>query len=142
MREGKSRYKVLVIEDNEQNLELMTYLLKAFGHEVACARDGREGISSASAHHPDVIICDLQLPVMSGYEVVEALKGSAELSRIPIVAVTALAMVGDRENVLAAGFDGYISKPIKPETFVDEIVGYAVRKRQQLEQTDGAKEEI
>jgi two-component system cell cycle response regulator len=72
----------------------------------------------------DLIICDVQLPKVDGYEVVRQLKNDAELSRTPIVAVTALAMVGDRERVLASGFDGYVSKPIDPETFVAQVEAF------------------
>jgi CheY-like chemotaxis protein len=113
--------RILVIEDNLTNLDLMTYLLTAFGHVPLPAHDGEEGLYAAAHEHPDLIICDLQLPGMDGYEVARWLKGHPELHAIPLVAVTALAMVGDRDRVLAAGFDGYIAKPITPETFVEQI---------------------
>jgi two-component system, cell cycle response regulator len=113
--------RILVIEDNLTNLDLMTYLLTAFGHVSLSAHDGEEGLYAAEHERPNLIICDLQLPRIDGYEVARRLKGHPELHAIPLVAVTALAMVGDRDRVLAAGFDGYIAKPITPETFVEQI---------------------
>lgn len=113
--------RILVIEDNPANMELMAYLLKAYGHEFLCATDGEAGLDTARQELPDVIICDVHLPRMDGYGVVNILKHSPELRAIPAIAVAALAMVGDREKLLEAGFDGYISKPIDPETFIDEI---------------------
>ncbi len=116
--------RVLIIEDNPANLELMTYLLGAYGHTVFTAQDGRRGLEAARREHPDLIICDVQLPEMDGYEVARWLKSDAELRHVPLVAVTALAMVGDRDRVLAVGFDGYLTKPINPETFVRQIEIY------------------
>ena len=110
--------RILVIEDNPENLELMTYLLRAFGHEAMTAESGKPGVDIARLERPDLIACDVQLPDMDGYEVVRRLKAIPELSNVPVVAVTALAMSGDREKGLAHGFDGYISKPIDPERFV------------------------
>jgi two-component system cell cycle response regulator len=113
--------RILLIEDNPANLELMSYLLGAFGYAPVAAVDGAEGLAAARREVPDLIICDIQLPTMSGFEVARQLKHDASLRAIPLVAVTAFAMVGDRERVLAAGFDGYIAKPINPETFVREM---------------------
>lgn len=112
---------VLVIEDNPANLELMTYLLRSFGHQVVTAEDGDLGFSAARTRPPDIIVCDVQLPGTDGYGVVRAVRADPALTAIPIVAVTALAMVGDREKGLATGFDGYIPKPIDPERFVAQI---------------------
>lgn len=112
---------IAIIEDNPDNLELMTYLLKAFGYTVQTATDGEEGLKAAYREVPDLIICDMQLPGMSGYEVAKHLKGDFVLAARPLIAVTALAMVGDRDRILASGFDGYIAKPINPETFVQEV---------------------
>jgi two-component system cell cycle response regulator len=116
--------KVLVVEDHPANMQLMEYLLRAFGHSVVGAETGEDGITAARASEPDLIICDIQLPGIDGYEVVRALKGGDDPVRAPIIAVTAFAMAGDRQRVLAAGFDGYLSKPIVPETFVGEIEGF------------------
>lgn len=110
--------RILVIEDNTANLELMTYLLQAFGHAVVAAADGECGIEAALRERPDLILCDVLLPDVDGYTVARTLKADAALRRVPIVAVTALAMEGDRERGIAAGFDGYIEKPIDPERFV------------------------
>jgi CheY-like chemotaxis protein len=118
---------ILVIEDNQANLELMTYLLTAFGHTTIGARDGEEGVEAALRTHPDLILCDLALPKLDGYGVARRIKAELSLNAVPLIAVTASAMVGDRDKVLAAGFDGYISKPITPETFVTEVESYLHR---------------
>jgi two-component system cell cycle response regulator len=116
--------RILVIEDNPTNLELMTYLLTAFGHQAIRARDGEEGVAAALAEPPDLILCDLALPVLDGFGVARRLKADPRLASVPLIAVTASAMVGDRAKVLATGFDGYITKPITPETFVGEVESY------------------
>lgn len=116
--------RILVIEDNPTNLDLMTYLLTAFGHTSLTAHDGEEGLAIIQREQPDLIICDVQLPQMDGYKVAQWLKSHPHLRTIPLIAVTALAMVGDRDKLLAAGFDGYITKPISPETFVTEVEGF------------------
>jgi CheY-like chemotaxis protein len=113
--------RILLIEDNPANLELMSYLLRAFGYTLQTAQDGAEGLASARLSPPDLIICDMQLPTLDGYEVARLLKSDPVLRTVPLVAVTALAMVGDREKVMAAGFDGYIAKPIDPEIFLRQI---------------------
>ncbi len=112
---------ILVIEDNEQNMYLCTYILTSRGYEVVQARSGRDGIASALEHQPDLIILDIQLPEMDGYAVARELKGNPETQSIPVVAVTSYAMMGDRERILAAGCEGYMEKPINPETFMGEI---------------------
>jgi two-component system cell cycle response regulator len=116
--------RILVIEDNVTNLELMVYLLTAFGHATLSAPDGEEGLGKAIEELPDLIICDVHLPKMDGYEVARRLKADTRCKGIPAVAVTALAMVGDRDRVLSAGFDGYLTKPIDPETFVAQIEAF------------------
>jgi len=116
--------RVLIIEDNKANLDLVEYLLKASGYTTLSARDGEEGVRTARKERPDLIICDLQMPIMNGYEVVRQLKKDPLLRSIPVIAVTALSMPGDRSNVLTAGFDGYLSKPIDPETFVRTVEGF------------------
>jgi two-component system cell cycle response regulator len=113
--------RILVIEDNPANLDLMSYLLKAFGHEVQTAGNGAEGLVRAGQDPPDLIMCDIQLPVLDGFGVARALKQDPVLKRIPLLAITAFAMVGDRERVLAEGFDGCLLKPINPRTFVSEV---------------------
>jgi len=113
--------KILLIEDNEQNRYLATFLLEQRGYEVVPAESGPLGIELAAKVRPDLILLDIQLPGMDGHAVARALKSDPELQSIPIVAVTSYAMVGDREKVFAAGAQGYIEKPINPETFVSEI---------------------
>jgi CheY-like chemotaxis protein len=119
--------RILVIEDNPTNMELMTYLLNAFGHTTITARDGEEGMEAALRHVPDLILCDLALPKLDGYGVAQRLRAEPRLRTVPLIAVTASAMVGDRDKVIAVGFDGYISKPITPETFVAEVESYLHR---------------
>ena len=113
--------RILIIEDNPANLDLMTYVLKAFGHVPSVAQDGEQGLATMRRDQPDLILCDIQLPGMDGHAVAREVKAEVALRGIPIVAVTAIAMVGDRDKVLASGFDGYISKPIDPETFVAQV---------------------
>lgn len=116
--------RVLIIEDNPASLDLMVYLFKAFGHEPSSARDGLEGIEVARRNVPDLILCDIQLPGADGVQVCTELKRDAATKDIPLVAITAYAMVGDREKLLAHGFNGYLSKPIDPQTFVAEMAPY------------------
>lgn len=113
--------RILIIEDNPASLELMRYLLKMSGHEVHAADDGAAGLEAARQLLPDLIICDVRLPKIDGYEVVRCLKADPGFRDVPVIAVTAQAMLGDRERGLAAGFDGYLYKPIEPETFVVEV---------------------
>lgn len=115
---------VLVIEDNEQNLYLVSFILEKSGYAVVQARDGREGIAQAARVAPVLILLDIQLPGMNGYEVAQVLRRNPALAAVPIVAVTSYAMVGDRERALEAGCFGYIEKPINPETFLRDIEQY------------------
>jgi len=115
---------LLIIEDNEQNFYMMRFLLEKKGFKVLGAENGRLGVQMALEHIPDAILLDIQLPEMDGYAVAAELKKHHELDRVPIIAVTSYAMVGDREQILAAGANGYIEKPINPDTFVDEITQF------------------
>jgi len=112
---------ILVIEDNPQNLKLMVYLLESFGHTSESALDGLSGLEAAMRGKHDLVLSDILMPGIDGYELARRFKADERLKAIPLIAVTALAMVGDRDRVLAAGFDGYISKPIDPLRFVTEI---------------------
>ena len=116
--------KILIIEDNLANLELMSYLLRAFGHHTLSASDGIAGLEAARSDSPDLIVCDIQIPGISGLEVARRLKVDPVLGKIPLIAVTAFAMVGDRDKVMAAGFDGYITKPIEPKRFVRQLEAF------------------
>lgn len=113
--------RVQLIEDNEQNRYLLSFLLGARGHQVSAAVDGISGIRMAQTLQPDVILLDIQLPGMHGYDVAQRLRQIPELAHTPIIAVTSYAMPGDREKALAAGCDNYIEKPIDPETFVQDV---------------------
>jgi two-component system cell cycle response regulator len=123
----------------------VVYLLQAFGHEVRGSKEGAEGIEMARQHQPELILLDIHMPKMDGYEVASRLRKDPQYRHTPIVAVTALAMVGDREKLLASGFDGYISKPIEPESFsakVQEFLGLPVRSPESLPTTaKNAKEQ-
>jgi len=118
------KLRVLIIEDNEQNLYLLTFLLTMNGYTVDSAAEGPTGIEKALAQAPDLILLDIQLPVMDGYAVARAIRSQPALANIPIVAVTSYAMPGDKEKALESGCNGYIEKPINPETFLSEIGNY------------------
>jgi two-component system, cell cycle response regulator len=115
---------ILIADDNEANRELMLYLLRAFGHEAVGVPDGLAAYEAARNGDFSLVLTDILMPGLDGYELAERLKGEARLAAIPLVAVTALAMAGDRERIKAAGFDGYISKPIEPQSFVAQIESY------------------
>lgn len=121
---------ILVIEDNDQNIYLMRFLLENHGYTVALARDGKTGIELAHSLTPQAILLDIQLPEMDGYAVATAIRNDPSLVGIPIIAVTSYAMLGDREKALAAGATEYIEKPIDPDTFVTQI-------REHLEKAQG-----
>jgi DNA-binding response OmpR family regulator len=112
---------ILVVEDSPHSLELMAYLLTAHGHRVLGAPTGRRAIDVATTEPVDLVLLDLQLPDLDGYDVLRELRGNAVPAHVKIVAVTAVAMVGDRERTLAAGFDHYMAKPINPRSFAAEI---------------------
>ncbi len=114
---GKAR--VLYIEDNTDNMTLVKRVLEIEGYEVISAETGKEGLSKAFSNNPDIIITDINLPDIDGYEITDKLKRDQETSHIPIVAMTANVMKKDRESVFQAGCDGYISKPID----IDELPG-------------------
>ena len=113
--------RIFVIEDNPANLELMRYLLAASGYKPVTFQEGELGIEAAQFEPPDLVICDIQMPHIDGFGILRRLRAIPELAGTVVVAVTALAMVGDRDKILAAGFDGYLSKPIEPETFVAQV---------------------
>jgi len=123
--------KILVIEDNEQNLYLIRYILEDCGYEVFAALNGKDGIERAAALLPDLILLDIQLPVMDGYAVARHLRRNPELAETPIVAVTSYAMPGDREKAMEAGCTGYIEKPIDPDTFETQVGRYLPLKTDQ-----------
>ena len=119
--------RILLIEDNPQNRYLAAFLMEARGWEMVHAEDGATGNDLAAQTLPDLILLDIQLPGMDGYAVARALRANPVLTGIPIVAVTSYAMAGDRERCLAAGCNGYIEKPIDPETFAVDVEQFAGR---------------
>jgi CheY-like chemotaxis protein len=115
---------VLVVEDNEMNMQLVEYLLEEGGFQILKASSGEEALKLTNENVPDLILMDIHLPGMDGLSVVKRMKESDRTSRIPILALTAHAMRGDRDRFLQAGCDGYISKPIDVKTFVPSIQRY------------------
>ena len=113
--------RIVVVDDNIANLTFITFLVEAFGHTVLPASNGEEALGLVTDSMPDLVLLDLQMPVMDGFETLRLLRQNPMLDGIPVVAVTALAMVGDRDVALAAGFNGYITKPIQPEEFAAQI---------------------
>ena len=112
---------VLVVEDNPANLSLATFLLQSAGHVVLAARDAENGLALARAEQPDLILMDIQLPGMDGLEATAILKSDESTRAIPVIALTALAMKGDEQRILAAGCDGYIAKPLAYKEFLATI---------------------
>jgi two-component system cell cycle response regulator DivK len=117
-------HKILVVEDDEDNRVLLTRILEAQGYSVCEARDGGEAIKLVAAETPDLVLMDMGLPVMSGFDAAKKIKEDPELRRIPIVALTAFAMEQDRQKVMAAGCDGYITKPYDIFDLLDRIKEY------------------
>lgn len=113
--------RILVVEDNAINLELMVDLLEAAGHEILSATDGDAGLALALRERPDLVLCDIQMPGRDGHAVAAALRTLPEQAQVPMVAVSAAAMAGDRERALASGFDAIVSKPIDPARFLSLI---------------------
>ncbi len=113
--------KILVVEDNELNLKLFCDLLRAHGYEAEPVRDGREAVGRARGFAPDLIVMDIQMPHITGLELIEQLKADEELRGIPIMAVTAYAAKGDEERIRDAGAEGYVSKPISVMRFVEAV---------------------
>ncbi len=115
--------KVLVVEDNELNLKLFCDLLRAHDYVAQPVRDGREAVDAARSFGPDVIVMDIQLPHVSGLELIEQLKADKGLGRVPIMAVTAYAAKGDEDRIRAAGAEAYVSKPISVMKFIGTVNG-------------------
>ena len=113
--------KILVVEDNEANRILMRQILMYYGYEVLEATDGASGLEMARERMPDLILLDLQMPVMGGFAVIRELRKSPELSKLKVIAVTSFAMKGDREKALEAGFDEYVTKPIDTRKFIELV---------------------
>lgn len=116
--------KVMVVEDNESNLYMMRFILLKLGHQIVEARDGLMGLKMAEEEKPDLILMDIQLPLMDGYTLTRKIREREDLKNIPIIAVTSYAMVGDREKAIEAGCTAYVEKPINPEKFIEEVKKY------------------
>jgi two-component system cell cycle response regulator len=112
---------VLVAEDNAVNRELIRELLELRGYTVLEACDGQEALGVIERAQPDLLLLDIGMPVLDGFAVVRRIRESPRIARLPIVAVTAYAMQGDRERILDSGFDGYLSKPINPSSLTEEL---------------------
>jgi len=119
-------HRVLVVEDEKDNMDLFCQILEFHGCQVLKAGDGREAINMTQSEAPDLILMDLSLPALDGWEATRTIKAIPHLADIPIVALTAHAMVGDRERALQAGCDGYISKPIEVARFYGDLQKYLV----------------
>jgi two-component system cell cycle response regulator DivK len=115
---------ILLIEDNEQNQYLTRFLLEKNGFTVCIASDGEVGVAMALERPLVLILLDIQLPTIDGYEVARRIRAAPGVPQVPIVAVTSHAMVGDRDKSIAAGCNGYIEKPIDPDTFIGEITRF------------------
>jgi two-component system, cell cycle response regulator DivK len=113
--------KILVVEDNALNIKLFCDLLTAHGHETEPVTDSRDAIEAARAFHPDLVITDIQLPYITGIELMELIRAEEELKDVPIMAVTAYAAAGDEERIRAAGAQAYVSKPISVMRFAETV---------------------
>jgi CheY-like chemotaxis protein len=113
--------KAALIEDNENNRYLLRLLLEHAGFEVVMAADGKCGVEMVRREAPDIVLLDIQMPEMDGYEVAAVIKSDPVLARIPVVGVSSFAMPGDRDKALRLGFAGYIEKPVDPERFAQSV---------------------
>ena len=116
---------VLIVEDNELNMKLFNDLLEAYGYLTIKTMSGQDAMSLARAHRPDVILMDIQLPEISGEDIIEWMKSDPDLRSIPIIAVTAFAMKGDEERIRAKGCEAYLSKPISVAKFLEVVQSFA-----------------
>jgi CheY-like chemotaxis protein len=116
--------RILVVEDNAANLDLVRYLLEFSGYQVQSASEGESGVALALAECPDLVVCDLQMPRLDGFGLLERLRAHERGRDMTVVALTAFSMPADRQKVMGAGFDGYLSKPIEPEHFVSQIEAF------------------
>ncbi|MFL5946255.1 MAG: response regulator [Gaiellaceae bacterium] len=116
--------KILVVEDNEKNMKLFRDVLVATGHRTLEATTGGQAVELATEHSPDLVLMDIQLPDIGGVEALGRLRADARTASVPVVALTAQAMEGDRERFLAAGFDGYLSKPVNVADLIATVKRY------------------
>ncbi len=119
--------KILVIEDNEMNRDMLTRRLERRGYDVIVSADGEDGISKVQSDRPDLVLMDMDLPILDGWEATRRLKAAEETQAIPIIALTAHAMAGDREKALEAGCDDYDTKPVEFSRLVNKIEAQLAR---------------
>ncbi len=115
-------WNVLVVDDEPDSLEVATLLLKHYGANVIQACNGQEALAAVRANHPKLVISDISMPVMDGWSLIRELKRDRSTLDIPVIALTAHAMVGDREKAITAGFHNYLSKPLTPSTFMRDLL--------------------
>ena len=113
--------RILVVEDQEDNRQILRDLLGMAGYDMVEAHDGAEGVAKAAEHKPDLILMDIQMPAMDGYEATRQIKANPELTSIPVIAVSSYALAGDEEKTRAAGCDGYIAKPFSPRQLLGKV---------------------
>jgi two-component system cell cycle response regulator DivK len=130
-----SQIRVLLVEDNPDNFELVRFLLEQAGHQVLAANTGRKGLEVARQELPDLILMDLSLPEIDGWKAATQLKGDPKTAGIPLLALTAHTLPGDRQRALDAGFNGFISKPIDIRTFPEKI-NQALQSRNKAKQDE------
>ena len=116
--------KILIVEDNEMNRDMLSRRLERRGFAVVMAVDGRQGVDMTRSERPDLVLMDMSLPVMDGWAATQAVKGDPELAVIPVIALTAHAMDGDREKAMAAGCDDYDTKPIELPRLLEKIAKF------------------
>ena len=116
--------KILVVEDTEDNRQILRDLLDMAGYDMIEAHDGAEGLAKAAEHRPDLILMDIQMPVMDGYEATRRIKADPALAKIPIIVVTSYALSGDEGKAKAAGCDAYVTKPYSPRQLLAKIREY------------------
>jgi CheY-like chemotaxis protein len=112
---------ILIVEDNEMNRDMLSRRLRRRGYEIVIATDGEAGVAAAARHRPDLVLMDMSLPVIDGWEATRRIKADPTTSTIPIIALTAHAMSGDRERAIAAGCDDYDTKPIELPSLIEKI---------------------
>ena len=121
--------RILVIEDTEDNRRILRDLLTNAGFEVIEAIDGEKGVAAAAEHRPDLILMDIQMPILDGYEASRRIKANPELRHIPIIAITSFALAGDEEKTIAAGCEGYVPKPCSPRQVLAMVREFLGEKR-------------
>jgi CheY-like chemotaxis protein len=129
--------RILVAEDNAVNRELLRELLEARGYTVLEACDGQQALHMIEQTQPELLLLDIGMPVLDGFGVIRKIRENPRLAPLPVVAVTAYAMRGDREKILASGFDGYLSKPLNPSSLTEELERLLTKSTQSADQDQG-----